>query len=75
MTSKPQYLVFDVVPLPTMATFLTLLRVIVIGADRLLDFLSGKAGHRRISTTQLIVLKQVIGQLEQKIFCSGVFLC
>ena len=75
MTSKPQFLVFDVVPLPTMATFLTLLRVIVIGADRLLDFLSGKAGHRRISTTQLIVLKQVIGQLEQKIFCSGVFLC
>ena len=75
MTSKPQFLVFDVVPPSTMATFLTLLRVIVLGADRLHDFPSGKAGHRRISTTQLIVLKQVIGQLEQKIFFSGVFLC
>ena len=75
MTSKPQYLVFDVVPLPTMATFLTLLRVIVIGADRLLDFLSGKAGRRRISTTQLLVLKHVLSQLDQKNFCSGVSFC
>ena len=75
MTSEPQYLVFDVVSLSTMATFLTLLRFIVLAADRMLDFPSGKAGHRRISTTQLMVLKQVIGQLEQKIFCSGVFLC
>ena len=75
MTSKPHYLVFDVVLLSSMATFLTLLRVIILDADRLLDFPSGKSGHRRISTTQLIVLKQVIGQLEQKIFCSGVFLC
>ena len=58
-----------------MVSFLTLLRVTVSGADSLLDFLSGKAGPRRISTTQLLVLKQVIGQLEQKIFCSGVFLC
>ena len=68
-------MVFDVVPLSTMATFLTLLRVIVLGADRLLDFLSGKTGPWRISTTQLLVLKQVIGQLEQKIFCSGVSFC
>ena len=75
MTSKPQCLVFGVVPPSTMATFLTLLRFIVLGPDRLLDFRFGKAGHRRISTTQLLVLKQVIGQLEQKIFCSGVSFC
>ena len=75
MTSKPQFLVFDVVPPSTMATFLTLLRFVVLGADRLHDFSSGKAGHRRISTTQLIVLKQVIEQLDQKIFRSGVSFC
>ena len=75
MTSKPQYLVFDVVPLSSLATFLTLLRVIVLGADRLLDFPSGKAGRRRISTTQLMVLKQVLGQLDQKKFFSGVSFC
>ena len=68
-------MVFDVVPLSTMATFLTLLRVIVLGADRLLDFLSGKTGPWRISTTQLLVLKHVLLQLDQKIFCSGVSLC
>ena len=60
LTSKPQYLVFDVVSFSSMATFLTLLRVIVLGADRLLDFSSGKAGPWRISTTQLMVLKQVL---------------
>ena len=75
MTSKPHYLVFDVVLLSSMATFLTLLRVIILDADRLLDFPSGKSGPRRISTTQLLVLKQVLGQLEQKIFCSGVSFC
>ena len=75
MTSKAQYLFFDVVSFSSAATFLTLLRVIVLGADRLLDFPSGKAGPRRISTTQLMVLKQVLGQLEQKIFCSGVSFC
>ena len=75
MTSKPHYLVFVVVLLSSMATFMTLLRVIVLDADRLLDFPSGKAGPRRISTTQLLVLKQVLGQLEQKIFCSGVSFC
>ena len=60
MTSKPQFLVFDVVSLSSLATFLTWLRVIVLGADRLLDFRSGKAGPRRISTTQLMVLKHVL---------------
>ena len=75
MTSKLHYLVFDVVLLSSMATFLTLLRVIVLDGDRLLDFPSGKAGPRKISTTQLLVLKQVLGQLEQKIFCSGVSFC
>ena len=60
MTSKPQFLVFDVVSLSSLATFLTWLRVIVLGADRLLDFPSGKAGPRRISTTQLMVLKHVL---------------
>ena len=48
MTSEPQYLVFDVVSLSSLATFLTWLRVIVLGADGLLDFPSGKAGPRRI---------------------------